>query len=377
MYNKNAFDHKNQVFFNIVRKVPTERCYFCHSNHDINKDGLEKWATDEDVHLAAGLTCIDCHRHGLDHNITRGYENEALVSKNPLAATSSCESCHIEGRLGAPVPEHLGIPPVHFDRLTCTACHSGPWPEQKTIRTKTSRAHGLGTYNVNKSDDVLPHIIYPVFAKQSNGKIAPHKLLWPAFWGYLKGGNVTPIALEIVKLIAAEIIDNKKLPRSGDWPSLTDEDIAKVLALLKTAEGEPVYVCGGKLHRLDDEGKLTATEHGAAEPYLWPIAHDVRPAAQSLGVRRCEDCHATDAPFFFGAVAVDSPIAAEQDLSKEMVEFQDINRFYAWAFAFSFVFRPWLKVVALGCCGIIGIVILLYALKALACVTKTLAGKPR
>jgi len=385
-YRENAFDHKKRVFFNIIRKVPNEQCYFCHSNHDINKDGLEKWATDEDVHLAAGLTCVDCHRHGLDHNITRGYENEALVSKNPLAATSSCESCHIEGRLGAPVPEHLGIPPVHFDRLTCTACHSGPWPEQKTIRTKTSRAHGLGTYNVNKSDDVLPHIIYPVFAKQTNGKIAPHKLFWPAYWGTVKDEKITPIDLEVVRKTVRNILAKQKLPRSGDWRTLTTEHIAEgIRALQKKVEGQAVYVSGGRLYYLR-RNKLAASfghpyswpvAYNATKPYLWPIAHDVRPAAQSLGVRRCEDCHATDAPFFFGAVAVDSPIAAEQDLSKEMVEFQDINRFYAWAFAFSFVFRPWLKVVALGCCGIIGIVILLYALKALACVTKTLAGKPR
>jgi len=376
--------HKNQVFFDIVGKVPSERCYFCHSNHDVDKGGLEKWATDEDVHLAAGLTCVDCHRHGLDHNITRGYENEASVSKNPLAATSSCSSCHKDGRLGAPVPEHLGIPPVHFDKLTCTACHSGPWPEQKTLRTKTSRAHGLGTYNVNKSGDVLPHIIYPVFAKQppflsatedKGGKIAPHKLIWPTFWGSLKGQEVTPIDLEIVRPIAGKIIDNKKLPTSGSWPILTPKEIEKVLELLKTTEGEAAYICGGKLHRLSDKGTLIATEHDAAKPYLWPIAHDVRPAVQSLGARRCEECHSTDAPFFFAEVEVDTPIASEQGSVKKMIEFQELRPVYTKLFAFSFIFRPWLKVVALACCGIIGAVLLLYALRALACVAKTLAGK--
>lgn len=374
-YRKNAFDHRNQVFFNIVRKITTERCYFCHSNQDINKDGLEKWATDEDVHLAAGLTCVDCHRHGIDHNITRGYESEASVSKNPLAATSSCEDCHIKGRLGAPEPVHRGIPPVHFDKLTCTACHSGPWPDQKTTRTKTSRAHGLGTYNVNKSDDVLPHIIYPVFAKQKNGKIGSHKLIWPTFWASLKDQKVTPINLEIVRPIASKIIDDKKLPASGDWPILDAEQIEKVLELLKTTEGKAVYICGGKLYRLDDKGRLIATEHDAAKPYLWPIAHDVRPAVQSLGARRCEECHSTDAPFFFAEVEVDTPIASEKGSVKKMIEFQELRPVYTKLFAFSFVFRPWLKVVALGCCAIIGGVILLYALRALACVVKTLAGK--
>ena len=181
------------------------------------------------MHLAAGLTCVDCHRNGLEHNITRGYEGEASVSKNPLAAVMSCESCHNDGRLGASIPKHSGIPPVHFDKLTCTACHSGPWPEEKTLRTKTSRAHGLGTYNVNESDDVLPHIIYPVFAKQLNGKIAPHKLIWPTFWGTLKGQKVTPIPIEVAKPAVSKIIDDKKLPTSGDWPTLTAEQIGKIL----------------------------------------------------------------------------------------------------------------------------------------------------
>ena len=36
------------------------------------------------------------------------------------------------------------------------------------------------------------------------------------------------------------------------------------------------------------------------------MAHDVRPAEQSLGVRNCKDCHATDSPLFFGKTEVDS-----------------------------------------------------------------------
>jgi hypothetical protein len=157
---------------------------------------------------------------------------------------------------------------------------------------------------------------------------------------------------------------------------LTAEHIAEgINALQKKIEGQAVYISAGKLYKIDDEGKLIAAEHDAAKPYLWPIAHNVRPAAQSLGVRSCEDCHSTDAPFFFGAVAVDSPVAAERATSKEMIEFQDINRKYTKWFAFSFVFRPWLKVIALCCCGIIGAVLLLYALRALACVVEVLAGK--
>jgi hypothetical protein len=374
-YRENTFDHEKKVAFNITRKVPNERCYFCHSSLDVGEHGSEEWAADEDVHLNAGLTCVDCHRNGLDHNIIRGYEGEGEGSQDSLAASTSCEGCHTEGRLGAPVPQHPGIPPVHFEKITCTACHSGPWPEKGAHRSKTSQAHELGTHGSNKSDDVLPHILYPVFAQQGGDKIAPHKLIWPAFWATMEDEKVTPVDLNLAKKAVGRSLARAK-PRSlGDWPTLTEEHITKALQLLKkTVEGEPVYICGGKLYGLDESGELAEPqEHPAAQPYLWPIAHNVRPAAQSLGVRYCTDCHATDAPFFFGGVEIDTPLAIEEVAKKEMIEFQDISPFYACAFAFSFVFRPFLKIVALGSCGLIGLVLLLYGLKALTCVVNALA----
>lgn len=380
-YNKSRFNQADEVFIDIVRRPPANRCYFCHSTQDIARAGQLEWTRDEDVHLAAGLTCVDCHRHGLDHNITRGYEDEAPDSTHHLpgsAATLSCEGCHITGRLGAPVPEHPGIPLVHFEKLTCTACHSGNWPEEKAGMVKTARIHKLGLHDIHHVDLELPHIAAPVFVKGQDGKIAPHKMLWPAFWGRMKDKTVTPLMPEVVRETAVDVLELEveSTETVNGWRPLKPAQITEVLKLLKeqqAEQGEAVYVCGGKLYRITKEGKLEASEHEAAKPYCWAIAHDVRPAAQSLGVRRCEDCHSTDGPFFFGEVTVDSPIVSERDSVKKMVEFQDIDAVYAWAFAFSFVFRPWLKIVALGSCGLIGVVLLLYGLKALACVVKVLA----
>jgi hypothetical protein len=273
--------------------------------------------------------------------------------------------------------------------MSCTACHSGPWPKEQTILTKTARAHRLGTIGVNKSHEALPHINSPVFAEHGwigskfirrvrfsvkVGKIAPHKMIWPSYWGVINDQDVAPIDFDVVKQKVGQILANVKLPASGDWPDLSDENITQALKSLKgVVEGEPVYISGGKVYSLDESGKLWSEEHKAAEPYLWPIAHNVRPAAQSLGIRYCTDCHATDAPFFFGDVAVDSPVFTGRG-TKKMVEFQNVNPSYARAFAFSFVFRPMMKIVSLGSCAIIALVLLLYVLKALACVVKVLAG---
>jgi len=382
-YHKNVFDRENFVFFNILRQVPSNRCYFCHSNLYMGVEVAEKWACDEDIHLKAGLTCVDCHRHGIDHNITRGHEGEQEASTNELAAASSCEGCHLgegsasdpsAGRLGAPVPEHPGLPPVHFEKLTCTACHSGPWPEAEPYATKTSMAHRLGTPNVNKSREMLPHISAPVFAKQADGKIAPHKLVWPAFWGVLRDGKVEPLALGTTTKVIGELLSKEKFPFSGDWPDLTADHIVKGLTAL-ASEGKAVYVAGGSVYSLDDSGKLRQEKnHAAAKPYLWAIGHEVRPAAQALGVRYCTDCHGTSAPFFFGDVVADTPIAEDRQAEK-MVTFQDIDPSYAWAFAFSFVFRPWMKMIVLLSSAVLALVLLRYVLKALGCVVKVLGAR--
>ena len=49
-----------------------------------------------------------------------------------------------------------------------------------------------------------------------------------------------------------------------------------------------------------------------------------------------------------------------------MVELQGIDRLYMWVFNFSFIFRPFLKIVAFAACGLIGLVLLTYVLKAVA-----------
>ena len=392
-YDKRAFDAKGNVLMQIVREAPKQRCYFCHSDLYCVEDGEkpEKWRADEDVHMAAGLTCVDCHRNGLGHNIVRGYDGEAADSVNPLATATSCRGCHLGdengtratgGRLGAPVPKHKGIPAVHFERLTCTACHSGPWPGDEPVLAKTSRAHRLGTINVNKEVRVLPHILAPVFARQavtdanSSPKIGPHKLVWPAYWGTLDDkAAVVPVALATVTKVVGAVLKDVAIPATGDWSELKEEQVAQALKALDGAgQKKPVYVTGGMLYELNDDGTVAGRQnHPAAEPYMWPIAHNVRPAAQSLGVGKCTVCHSTNSPFFFGKVAVDSPIVSVSKLTRTQYEFQQVPYGRTWAFAMSFVFRPWFKVIAIGSVAVIAIVLLLYGLKALGAIARVLA----
>jgi hypothetical protein len=386
-YKDGIFSDTKKVFFDVVRKVPNERCYFCHSNMDFDSSKAEKWTKDEDVHLTGGLNCVDCHRNGLMHDINRGYEGEDKNSLNHMAKLTTCESCHLgnadsnspqAGRLGAPKPQHIGIPPVHFEKLTCTACHSGPWPKEETISAKTSRAHGLGTKGVNKTAEVLPYIETVVYAKQQNGKIGPHKAVWPTFWAVLDNNSVSPIKIEIVKKITSQFIEVDRAVKLKNWPKLTEEKIAEILKAFSSSgdiTGKASYICGGKLYTLGLGGKLQSSDNEAAKPYLWPIAHDVRPAKQSLGVRSCQDCHSTDSPFLFGKINISSPLESDKSRFFTMIELQDLHRLYMKVFAATFVFRPVLKVVAICSIAVIAGVLALYALKMLAWFMKIFSSK--
>jgi hypothetical protein len=120
-------------------------------------------------------------------------------------------------------------------------------------------------------------------------------------------------------------------------------------ALNQNDHGEPeaVYIAGGKLYRLDASGDVKTEASAQAEPYLWAIGHDVRPASQALGANGCQDCHSKTSPIFFGEVAVDSPLA--QGGVWKMNHFQPtVDAAYQLSLANSWKYRVWLKAIASG-----------------------------
>ena len=356
-YATGHFLPSGKMAFDIVREVPSNRCYYCHTNTDVDLTGASRWKGHEDIHIARGITCVECHRNGLDHNMVRGSESSA-------AGSISCEGCHTEGNaMGAPHPDHEGIPPVHFAKLTCTACHSGPLPDGNTRQLKNGMTHGLGEFNVNKSAEALPHIYYPVFARQADGRIGPNRLVWPAFWGRLRQGSVVPIHPDEVKKAIEKAKLAAPLAANGSWPTADEHWVAQVLALLND---NAVYIAGGKLHRLDSAGKLQSEDSSQAQPYLWPIGHDVRPATQALGAKGCQECHSADAPVLFGNVAVDSPLASERRVAWKMNRFEtNLDVAYQSRLAQSWRYRTWLKVIGLSAAGLMLLVLLAYTLRGI------------
>ncbi len=382
-YDKTRFDADDRVLFDVAGKPSNARCYFCHTSREVGPDSPEGWQVDQDVHLSAGLGCVDCHRHGLDHAMVRGYEGENTAHAAPTGPSLTCRGCHLGdegadavpaalgGRFGAPKPLHSGLPPVHLDKLVCTACHSGPWPTGQVRRFQTSRAHGLGVASKERTDVTPPEILGPVFVPGSDGKLAPHYMVWPAFWGRMAGDEIKPIAIEAANEAVATALPERSAKTHGG-EALDPEQVASVLAALAES-GDPqavfVYVSDGRAHRRDASGTLETFEHPVAGAYTWPVAHDVRPAAQSLGSGGCTDCHAADAPFSFGRI---TPVTAAQGQRpvELMYELRGQSSAMLQAWATSFVFRMAFKVIGFACAAVLGWVLLVYGLRGTAALLK-------
>ena len=424
-YDPQRFRPDGKVLFDLVRKPENNACYYCHTQTTAEAMQGQRWWHDEDVHLRAGMACVDCHRNGLDHETVRGFAGEQHPA-GAAASVLSCQGCHLgsdfgaghgavalaevagplniepppvagrvagvaaadalvarSGKLGAPRPLHAGIPPLHFERMACTACHVGPLPDDPQSLL-LSAVHGLGQHIKWKGTEApwVGAAVQLQRAKTADGHLtyAPFRWLWPAYWGERRAdGSVVPLhpeqaaawlrkPLKVRQDFATEIAEVKV--SLAQRRELLGEERAKVAEAERTAEevaklqaweqdlrekqikeriaeglaalqaevtGAAVYVSGGLLYELDDQGGLLAATgaedlSGPAAPVFWPIGHNVRPATQSLGAKSCTECHRADSPYFteqLTAVAV-VPGAAPPSVSLPAPLQGDRQRFAAW-----------------------------------------------
>ncbi len=429
-YENREFRSDGKIFIDLVRRPSNDACYYCHTQLSSHAPMGSRWMHDQDVHLRSGMLCVDCHRNGLDHQTIRGVESVSHPS-GPLAASLSCQGCHMgessapamqfldgdlfatAGRLGAPKPAHRGLPPIHFEKMACTACHSGPLLSQEIQRQIHSIGHDLGQHT-KRTGDELPAIFGSVHLpvdshgmispNAETGKYTPHHLIWPSYWGVIRQGQVLPInpeqaydlirkplkvrrdfvaELSEVKLTLSqrrEILGDDRSARSKP-EELTDqqrqqiqdaeaeerkrqveERVSAALAELDSAfpGDQAVFVSGGSGFVRNAEGVLTelsAEQLGkAADPYAWPVAHAVRPARHSLGATGCQECHSPDSPFFFANLQPVGLLPGQEvePIPVHRLQQADVQRLDAWSQLFEG--RSWFKIFGLTVLGLTGLV---------------------
>ena len=425
-YDKSRFDAEGFVFVDVLRKPLNNACLACHSTKPVGTDAEPKWVHDGDVHVRAGIACADCHRNDLGHHTVRGFAGEKHATGEDVR-TLSCRGCHLDqnegathadagGRLGAPKPLHKGLPPLHLEKLSCTACHSGVLPKDAAQRVQTSMAHSFGLPLQTRDADELPAIVQPVFLKDAQDVLTPHRAVWPAFWGTMEGDAITPLPPNEVFLVLRRVLrlrsdfrkeaaavtlsPDERKTALGDAAAKADadlsieekeklaaaikpkaaakfrENVAKSLeALVKPgAKGVPVYVANGQVYQFDKDAKdkLKVFAHKAAEPYAWPLAHDVRPARQSLGVTGCTECHSKDAAISYGSVAPVGPATDDATPTKAMFELGGYDQKLLAQWEQSFQGRPIFKWVGFACIGAVVLILVLYFFVGLSGILKLL-----
>ncbi len=255
-YNRNFFDSRNNAVLELPRPED-DRCLACHSV--VPRQAKSRAGVDRDVHLLAGLKCVDCHRNDLSHEMVRGFEGERLTRSSLNSYDFTCAGCHLgqkpekggkgfAGKLGAPRPAHRGIPKVHFERLACTVCHSGLLPEKETQAVYTSRANRLGIFGKAIWTLEYPLIMEPVFVREADKKLYPERMMWPAFWAELRDGEPVPVDSQEILAAAPEVFNLK-------------ENVASLLnALIPLAEEGfyPAVIISEYLFEPDVDGGLKA-----------------------------------------------------------------------------------------------------------------------
>jgi len=354
-YNASLFDADGKISPHIVREPRNKACLECHAQPGWKKRGAN-YSLRTDVHLRAGLKCVDCHPAGSKavdsrineremHQLGKGDDPGGLVRNDLDNTVLDCDYCHSNGYLGAPIAKHTWLPPLHLERIACQTCHI---PERvvKPALFQASDVFNPGTkipakgkylwvfygpdmqyYNhygnlkMMGYEDKPTDPFKPVLVKYK-GKIYPVNRIhsaWPGIEVEGKPGLMQPLMSAIYKMWATHFKDSTQYAElakikddNGDGvievnrADEIDALIAAVTSLLKATnypmQGKRVvWAMNDRVYRSGTDFYTIPKEEWEASPYanVHKYSHDVYPAKAALGAKGCGDCHSKSSHFFF------------------------------------------------------------------------------
>ena len=356
-YDQELFNADGTVEPHIVRGPRNEVCLSCHAKPGWKKRGAN-FRPRTDVHLRAGLKCVDCHPAGSsatdpriagreEHQLGKGDDPGGHVRDDLDDTCVSCADCHDTGRMGAPIAKHRWLPPLHFDEIACQTCHVPQRPVKAALvqagdvfnpgtKIPTKGKHlwtfygpdgkcwnHYGDLEMMGYDDKPTDPFRPVLTRY-NGKIYPVNQIHSAWPGIEVEGETAlmqPKMGDVYKMWKAHQADPTKYPElskiaddSGDdVPEVNrPEEIDALVQSVSQALAETGYPMQGKrvVWVRNDRVYTSGTEFHTLDMHPWeasPFAnvhkysHDVLPANAALGVNGCTDCHHPDSDFFFAS----------------------------------------------------------------------------
>ncbi len=417
-YDVKRFDAEGNIILHIAPEPRNETCLNCHFKPDWKKRGAS-YSERTDVHMVAGLRCVDCHAAGSRaadprikgrevHQFGKGNDPSGWVRNDLDDTVRSCEECHLEGWRNAPRATHEWLPPLHMERISCQACHI-PTRAVKSALVQASDVFNhaprisppakhiwtfydqdMNFWNhygelelftgvdepTNLSRPTLIRYkgkIYPAnrvhstwVGLEETGKTGLSQVFMPDYFMMWKEHQSDPTKNS--PSLAAITDDNK----DGHLEINRPEEIDAVLAgctdyLTKTGfplEGKRlVWVSGTKAYYSSRETRNLDREPFEATAYasVYKFSHDVAPSRAALGSGGCVDCHSSSSSFFLGKV-LDIPFSST-DATPEWVpnySILGITSFWTMVGAWR---EEWLKPVVYFLFAVLAFLILLVLLR--------------
>jgi hypothetical protein len=353
-YDLSKFDKDGTVLPHIVLEPRNSTCLACHSKPGWKKRGAS-FSPRTDVHIRAGLKCVDCHPAGSMaqdkrvkgkevHQIGKGDDPSGNVRNDLDNTCLDCSFCHSNGYLGAPIAKHKDIPIHHFDKISCQGCHI-PIRFVKSAQVQVSDVYNkapkispppkriwtfydqnlkwwnhYGELNMFTKEDQPLNPYTPVLFKYK-GKIYPGNRVHSAWIGYFEEGKEGLnqfFMKDIYNMWQKYFENNSNYPLlskikddTGDGiPEVNsgDEIEAIINSVKKYLEDtnfdlkgkKVVWVSDDLVYFSKDEFKKIEKFDWEASPYasVYKFSHDVSPAKAALGSKGCSDCHSKTSNFF-------------------------------------------------------------------------------
>jgi len=358
-YDKSKFDAEGNILAHIAPEPRNETCLGCHLKPGWKKRGAA-FSARTDVHMAAGLRCVDCHAAGSRaadprirgrevHQFGKGDDPSGWVRNDLDNTVRSCEDCHLEGWGNSPRAAHAWLPPLHMEKIACQTCHI-PSRAVKSALVQASDVYNpapritpppkhiwafydqemafwnhYGELELFTANDEPTNITRPTLIRYK-GKIYPANRVHSAWVGFEEEGK--PGLNQLFMKDFFQMWTQHRADPQNKYPELakvTDdngdgiievnraEEIDALLAatrahLAATAfpmEGRRlVWVSDSRAYYSSSESRDLPHEEYEATAYasVHKFSHDVAPARAALGAGGCKDCHSGDSRFFFGAV---------------------------------------------------------------------------
>ena len=356
-YDTELFNDDGTVEPRIVREPRNDICLSCHAKPGWKKRGAN-FRPRTDVHLRAGLKCVDCHPSGSSatdpriagreqHQFGKGDDPGGHVRDDLDDTCISCADCHDTGRLGAPIAKHRWLPPLHLEKIACQTCHIPERPVKAALvqagdvfnpgtKIPTNGKHlwtfygpdgkywnHYGDLEMMGYDDKPTDPFRPVLARYK-GQIYPVNRVhgaWPGIEVEGETALMQPKMGDVYKMWMTHKADATKYPELSKIADDNGDDVPEVNrpeeidALIQSVgqmlaeirypmEGKRVvWVMNDRVYTSGTEFRTLQMEPWEASPYgnVHKYNHDVLPANAALGVNGCTDCHHPDSDFFFAS----------------------------------------------------------------------------